>query len=63
MRSARAWTVLLAGLLGLPGCVPPAPEGPAGLLLISLDTTRSDHLSAYGYPRATSPHLEALARQ
>lgn len=33
------------------------------LLLISLDTTRSDHLSVYGYERATSPRLEAFARE
>jgi arylsulfatase A-like enzyme len=31
------------------------------VLLISLDTVRADHLSAYGYGRATSPHIDALA--
>ena len=31
------------------------------ILLISLDTTRADHLSVYGYGRKTSPSLEALA--
>jgi Sulfatase len=31
------------------------------LLLISLDTLRADHLGSYGYPRSTSPHLDALA--
>jgi len=31
------------------------------ILFISLDTTRADHLSAYGYERETSPSLEALA--
>ena len=31
------------------------------LLLITLDTTRADHLSAYGYPLPTSPVLDALA--
>jgi arylsulfatase len=33
------------------------------LLLVTLDTTRVDHLSAYGYPRGTTPGLAALARQ
>ncbi|MCH2170931.1 sulfatase-like hydrolase/transferase [Myxococcota bacterium] len=33
------------------------------VLLISIDTLRADHLSAYGYQRATSPHIDALARQ
>jgi arylsulfatase A-like enzyme len=30
------------------------------LVLISLDTLRADHLSSYGYPRATSPRMDAL---
>ena len=53
----------LALVLAFCGCTPPGAEAPPGLLLVSLDTTRSDHLSAYGYPRQTSPHLDALARQ
>ena len=32
------------------------------LLLITLDTTRPDHLGAYGYERNTSPCLDELAR-
>jgi arylsulfatase A-like enzyme len=31
------------------------------ILLIILDTTRRDHLSAYGYDRPTSPHFDAFA--
>jgi arylsulfatase A-like enzyme len=49
-------------LLALVACSPRG-DAPPALLLISLDTTRSDHLSAYGYPRRTSPALDALARQ
>lgn len=33
------------------------------VLLITIDTLRADHLSCYGYPRPTSPHLDALATQ
>src|SRR5258705_1095945 len=33
------------------------------LILILVDTLRSDHLHAYGYPRETSVHLDALARR
>lgn len=33
------------------------------LLLISLDTTRADHLGCYGWRRNTSPHLDRLAEQ
>lgn len=38
--------------------------GPRRVLVwISVDTVRADHLSFYGYARATSPALERLARQ
>jgi len=33
------------------------------VVLVSLDTVRADHLSAHGYPRPTTPHLDALARE
>jgi len=32
-------------------------------VLVSLDTTRADHLSCYGYERETSPRLDELAAQ
>ncbi len=31
------------------------------LVIVVLDTVRADHLSLYGYPRRTTPHIEALA--
>jgi arylsulfatase A-like enzyme len=37
-------------------------DRPFDVLLISLDTTRRDHLSCYGYARETTPNLDALAR-
>ncbi len=33
------------------------------LVLITLDTVRADHLSAYGYARTTTPNLDRAARQ
>ena len=36
-------------------------SGPPNLILISLDTTRRDHTSVYGYERETTPNLEKLA--
>ncbi|GEM_PF-352929 len=36
---------------------------PERVLLIVVDTLRSDHLGAYGYARDTSPHLDALAQE
>jgi arylsulfatase A-like enzyme len=33
------------------------------VLLLTIDTLRPDHLSAYGYRRPTSPRIDALARE
>lgn len=49
---------LLLGLITA-GC---ASEPPQNLLFISLDTTRSDHLSLYGYERPTTPRIDELGR-
>ena len=45
----------------------PAPgaataHGRSNVILITLDTVRADHLSLYGYPRDTTPHLQQFAR-
>lgn len=40
----------------------PAADSP-NVLLIVLDTVRADHLSLYGYERATSPALDRLAKR
>ncbi len=42
----------------------PVPEGVPkdfNVILITIDTTRADHLGTYGYPRPTSPNLDRLA--
>ncbi len=49
----------LAALLG--ACVKP-PERP-NVLLITVDTLRADRLSHLGYPRETTPNLDALAAE
>jgi hypothetical protein len=33
------------------------------VLLVSVDALRADHVSAYGYPRPTTPNLDALAHE
>jgi choline-sulfatase len=33
------------------------------ILLVTLDTTRADHVGAYGYPLARTPALDGLARE
>ena len=40
----------------------PLPS-PSNILLITVDTLRADHLSSYGYPRATTPVLDRLAAE
>jgi choline-sulfatase len=36
---------------------------PPNVVLITLDTTRADHIGAYGYARARTPTLDGLARE
>jgi arylsulfatase A-like enzyme len=57
----RTLRLLLAALL-LCGCSP-ASETPPNLLLITLDTTRADHLGAYGAPSDLTPRLDRLAAE
>jgi arylsulfatase A-like enzyme len=59
--SPRAVVVALL-VLALAGCRAAPPSAPADrVVLISIDTLRADHLGAYGYPRPTSPKLDAFA--
>ncbi len=64
-RHAAHLLVLLLGAGVLAGCGRDAPsDGPARrIVLVSIDTLRADHLSCYGYPRETSPRLDALAEE
>lgn len=55
--SARPLLLAAACLMG--GCTREDPR--PNVLLITLDTTRADHLTCYGYERDTSPSLDALA--
>src|ERR1700688_235665 len=42
--------------------LPVAAPGSPNILVIVVDTLRADHLSSYGYSRATSPNIDLLAR-
>ena len=45
-----------------PTVMPTLPNpGRAPVVMVSLDTTRADHTSLYGYSRKTTPHLAAFA--
>lgn len=57
------WPLLAALLVLLPACRDGAarPERGAPLVLISIDTLRSDRLPAYGYDGLAAPRIDALA--
>jgi arylsulfatase A-like enzyme len=41
----------------------PAATRRPNLIVVVIDTLRRDHLGCYGYAKATSPHLDELAKQ
>ena len=57
-RRLRAALVVCFGVLT--AC---AEDVRPNVVLVILDTTRADHLSAYGYPRETSPGFDAFAKR
>ena len=34
-----------------------------GVVFVSIDTLRRDHVGLYGYPKPTTPRLDALGRE
>jgi arylsulfatase A-like enzyme len=46
---------------------PALPRGPirpdSDVVLMTIDAVRADHVGCYGYPRATTPHLDAFAAE
>ncbi len=50
-------------LLGACGRGGQAGGPPRNLLIVTIDTLRADHLSAYGYSRRTSPGIDRLAAE
>ena len=73
MKRAPVTLVALAVILLLIGAVIwrlwSVADGRAGadaevnVLLITLDTTRADHLGCYGHPQAVTPNIDQLARE
>ncbi len=56
---AWTWRQESSFLASLPAGDPSKPN----VLLLILDTARADHFSSYGYGRATTPQMDALARE
>jgi arylsulfatase A-like enzyme/Flp pilus assembly protein TadD len=70
-RNGSLSTLLLTLTLAA-ACQAPSPQGQEGrarpsgkppVVLISIDTLRSDHLPAYGYRRVNTPAIDELRRQ
>jgi arylsulfatase A-like enzyme len=57
-RSSPSLGVLIAALLTACGGSPAPPDH---VIVVLVDALRADHLGCHGYPRKTSPNLDALA--
>jgi arylsulfatase A-like enzyme/Tfp pilus assembly protein PilF len=64
VRGAKA---ILLSLLAVAGCRPAprpeAPRGPRDLVVITIDTLRSDYVGYSGSGKVATPHLDELARE
>jgi arylsulfatase A-like enzyme len=56
-------TAWLLALTCLVGCTSEQTPPVQGVLLITVDTLRADHLGAYGYALPTSPNIDKLAER
>lgn len=54
-----AWSASVAGGVARP----PLPAGTPNVLFVTLDTTRADHIGAYGNPTVDTRAFDALARE
>ena len=61
LRLAAAAALVALAIAGL--LLAKRSAGPPSLLLVTIDTLRADHVSAYGYPQPTTPSLDGLARR
>ena len=61
---ARDSLIVVLAVVGLAsGCGGPATNAPThNVILISVDTLRADHLGCYGYPKPTTPRIDAFRR-
>jgi len=57
------WLAILPLACCLAACRPEVRGNGWNVLLITLETTRADHLGSYGYDRDTSPAIDAVAAE
>ena len=50
-------------LLMSAGCASSEAKRPTNVIVISVDTLRADHMSLHGYPRRTTPRIDAFAQR
>jgi choline-sulfatase len=62
-RRLLAAAVAVAAAIGVVTLRAQRDLGRLNVVLITIDTLRADHVGAYGYARAVTPHLDALARR
>lgn len=58
VRRSGALALVMAGLVGLSGC---GREEPWNVIILTLDTTRADHIGCYGKAEASTPNIDAVA--
>lgn len=63
MSNSKVWGILLVLLLVLPGLGPAQTAAKTSVILITVDTLRTDRLPAYGYDKGKTPTIDALARE
>lgn len=63
LRRQRAFATIPLLLSAIVGCAPRSPARPKNLVLITIDTLRSDKIGAYGNPSMRTPAIDRLARE
>ncbi|MFH0985684.1 MAG: sulfatase [Candidatus Omnitrophota bacterium] len=62
--SKKIWVLCAAFLAASGGALLwGAQKDKGNVIFITLDALRADHMSCYGYPRNTTPHMDKLARE
>ena len=62
LSAGRLGLLVVVAVMSLTGCAQPT-QTTQNLIVISIDTLRADHLGCYGYERATSPAIDAVAAE